>query len=560
MSTNGTIVHTIATVILSTWIATAAAQPPRIPGQPAEDGLAIIKTDTKTGFSNAGWKYDRYTDLPSLDAGKRMIVADLQGPGIIRHIHTTRHHPPELTARGIVLEVYFDDAEQPAVHCPLADFFGDGCNGKSMFFSTPLVECAPWSYNCYLPMPFKKSAKVVLRNDTPQNVMNYSYVEWEPLPTWNKQYGYFHATWKRNTFQLSKDTEIEFFHVDGAGHILGRQLSVATNEPLFHKFNIVMEGNNEIDIDGQPRAIDYLGTEDSFTFSWGFQDTFAGLHAGMPFIAQDSQASLSIYRFHDHQPIRFQKQLTWKINWREERGFTKQANWAARVAADGCWMQYDSVFYWYQDSPSDYEHLPLPPLKARQQTLEKSSVVQVDVDKLLQATPVDAELQNRLNSAEDLKRLNIDGCYAGTHPFWIDTPESRGGHPGNPNPGRRGILAVHAEGPAQPAYIARKVAIPKEPAHVLRLVVSGDPYEKPGISDFVIHVGVHDDSQLHWLASETIDAGTPPSSDNWRKLEYSLEPFAGKTIAIVVKVAYGGQTNNMNEEAFIDEISVVPQE
>ena len=69
----------------------------------------------QTGFVNAGWKYDRYTDLPSLDANKTMPVADLKGPGIIRHIHFTRHHPKELMARGVVLEIWFDDAK----HQPL---------------------------------------------------------------------------------------------------------------------------------------------------------------------------------------------------------------------------------------------------------------------------------------------------------------------------------------------------------------------------------------------------------------------------------------------------------
>ena len=251
-------------------------------GHGTSDNIAVIQNDSTTGFSNAGWKYDRYQDLPSLDAHQRMVVADLTGPGIIRHIHTTRHHPPELTVRGIVLEIYFDDAQEPAVACPLADFFGDGCNGKSMYFSTPWVECAPWSYNCYFPMPFAKRAKVILRNDTDKDVMNYSYVEWEPLEKWSEQLGYFHATWKRRVFQLSKDTEMEFFHVQGSGHILGRQFSVATDEPLFQNFNVVMEGNNEIDIDGRERAVDYLGTEDSFTFSWGFQQTFAGLRGHAP--------------------------------------------------------------------------------------------------------------------------------------------------------------------------------------------------------------------------------------------------------------------------------------
>mgnify|MGYP001133362332 CR=1 FL=1 len=52
-------------------------QPSRIAGVGSD--LAIIKKDASTGFANAGWKYDRYSDLPSLDAGRRMIVADLKG-------------------------------------------------------------------------------------------------------------------------------------------------------------------------------------------------------------------------------------------------------------------------------------------------------------------------------------------------------------------------------------------------------------------------------------------------------------------------------------------------
>ena len=62
------------------WLLVAAtsgsADPPEI---------AVIRPDVQTGFANAGWKYDRYQDLPSLDAHKTMPVADLKGPG---------DHPP----------------------------------------------------------------------------------------------------------------------------------------------------------------------------------------------------------------------------------------------------------------------------------------------------------------------------------------------------------------------------------------------------------------------------------------------------------------------------------
>ncbi|KKK65078.1 hypothetical protein LCGC14_2977760, partial [marine sediment metagenome] len=232
--------------------------------------------------------------------------------------------------------------------CPLADFFGDGCNGDSMYFSSKFIECAPWSYNCYFPMPFKESARVVLRNDTEHDIMDYSFVEWESLPEWNDRLGYFHATYARKSFQLTKDSDESFFEIEGAGHILGRQFSVITDEPLFRAYATVMEGNNEIDIDGRPRAIDYLGTEDSFTFSWGFQETFVGRRVGMTLVEHDDVNRLSIYRFHDHAPIRFNKSLKWHISWQNEKFFTRNPIWPKTVADGGCWVDYATVHYWYQ--------------------------------------------------------------------------------------------------------------------------------------------------------------------------------------------------------------------
>ncbi|HRZ36646.1 MAG TPA: DUF2961 domain-containing protein [Candidatus Paceibacterota bacterium] len=538
---------------------TMSAQQPLGWGMEVGSDLAVLKTNTPTGFANAGWKYDRYQELPSLDAGQRMVVADLQGPGIIRHIHTTRHQDPDLNARGIVLEITFDDAPEPAVVCPLADFFGDGCNGKSMDFSTPLIECAPWSYNCYFPMPFARRARVILHNDTPRDAMNYSYVEWEPLPQWKPELGYFHATWRRSSFQLTKDTKVTFFKTQGQGHLVGRQFSVVTDEPLFRDFNFVMEGNNEVDIDGRERALDYLGTEDSFTFSWGFQTPFAGLRAGMPFIGKGTPAMLSIYRFHDHLPIRFARELTWSINWSQERGFTSRPDWAARVEEDGCWMDYASVFYWYQADPAGYRHEPLPPLASRRVAMLHPNLDPTNLDQVMRSTPLDPRLANRFDRREDLDRCRIVGCYAGTHPFWIDVPEAKGGHPGNPNPGRRGILAVHAQSETVSCHIVRKVALPAETACELRLSVSGDPYEHPGKSDFLMAVGVHDGETLTWFATETINPGSQPADENWRTRTYALRAYAGKTVCLVVKAAYGGPLGICNEEAFFDEISVIAQ-
>jgi hypothetical protein len=332
-------------------------------------GIATLRPEVKSRFSNGGWNYDAYPELAPLKAGKAIAVADLKGPGVIRAFHTTRHSPVNLAARGVVLEITFDNAATPAVQAPLADFFGDGCNGGGMDFTSKYIECPPGSYNCFFPMPFRSHAKVVLRNDTGQDFWNYSFVEWEPLKEWNKELGYFHATFQRKCFQLTPKSDETFFEVKGRGQFVGRQYSVVTEEQYFRELNCVMEGNNGVDIDGEARRFDYLGTEDSFSFSWGFQRTFAGLRAGMTLVQPNGPAKVSMYRFHDVEPIRFNKSLRWHIDWTKEKIFTPSPEWAQALKRGGCWVDYATVHYWYQDMPGGYKHEKLPSVADRQKLI-----------------------------------------------------------------------------------------------------------------------------------------------------------------------------------------------
>lgn len=346
--------------------------------------ITQIKKRNQTGFSNGGWPYDAYPELKTLDANKAITIADIKGPAVITCIHSTQHfclfaanfadlsetERKVIASRGIILEVYYNDVPIPAVRVPLGDFFADGCGGNANHFCSLFVEKAPESYNCFIPMPFEKSARVVLRNETPYNFRNYSFVEYEQIPDWNNSIGYFHATWSRFEFQLSNQTDRHFFHVDGTGHLLGRSWSICTDEPFFKKFRFIMEGNNEIRIDGEesPR-IDYLGTEDSFGFSWGFQKEFSGLYNGMNFIKIDELSNLSqlsIYRFLGLNVIRFNNSLDFRIDWTHEFlnvGKFHKEN-AELLDNGGGWVDYATTYYWYQQSVG-YNHSPLLPLDQR---------------------------------------------------------------------------------------------------------------------------------------------------------------------------------------------------
>lgn len=344
--------------------------------------IAQIKTQNYTGFCNGGWGYDAYPQLETLDAGKSIVIANIKGPAVITCIHMTQHFIDDdglteyerkaISARGIILEIYYNNVSIPAVKVPVGDFFADGCCGMANHFSSLFVEKAPESYNCFIPMPFEKSACILLRNETPYDLMNYSFVEYEQIPSWEDDIGYFHASWSRFAFQLHSRTDRHFFHIDGCGHLIGRAWSICTNEPYFNEFSVIVEGNNEIRIDNEtePR-IDYLGTEDSFGFSWGFSKIFAGPYNGINFVQYDVPYNnrppmLSVYRFYSLNKIRFNKSFDLRIDWSNE--FTnneKVQNKLEELYKSGRgWVDYATTYYWYQQSVG-YEHPPLITLDQR---------------------------------------------------------------------------------------------------------------------------------------------------------------------------------------------------
>ncbi|MFC1737145.1 DUF2961 domain-containing protein [Candidatus Hydrogenedentota bacterium] len=349
--------------------------------------IAAIRNN-RFGMCNGGWNRDAYPELEPLDAGKSITIAEISGPAVITFIHITQHHIREhrrrdgmtdeecnrICARGIILEIYYNDVRVPAVRAPLADFFADGCCGLAEDFSSLYVEKAPGSYNSSIPMPFEGSARVVLRNETEFDINNYSYVEFEKIPSWDGDLGYFHATWKRFAFQLHAETDQHFFHADGRGHLIGRAWSICTDEPFFSGYHFVMEGNNEVRIDGEedPRA-DYLGTECSFGFCWGFPRVFTGLKHGINFVQGEGPSLLSVYRFRDTNAIGFDTSIDWRIDWTNE--WKNNAGFQEKIAAirdsGGVWIDYATTFYWYQDRVG-YEHEDLAPFEERIRTILRS--------------------------------------------------------------------------------------------------------------------------------------------------------------------------------------------
>ena len=139
-----------------------------------------------------GWKINPCIDVPG---SSTVELADITGPGAIQHIWITVH---EKNWRRLVLRVYWDDEEQPSVEVPLGDFFCNGWGVLCEVNSLPIAVNPKGGFNCYWEMPFRKRARVMVENLTPDAAGGFYYQIDYTLTEVPADWAYFHAQWRRN--------------------------------------------------------------------------------------------------------------------------------------------------------------------------------------------------------------------------------------------------------------------------------------------------------------------------------------------------------------------------
>jgi len=210
--------------------------------------------------------------------------------------------------RSLTLAMYWDGAAKPAVLVPLGDFFsishGQMCAFESALFSSPEGR----SFNCVIPMPFRRSARVVLCNQSNKDLAHLFYdIDFEAVKALPKDSMYFHCYWNRqlNT-KLGEDFEI-LPMVKGRGRFLGVNVGVIANPAYENSW--WGEGVVKMYLDGDNRhpTLAGTGTEDYAGTGWGL-GKFAQRYQGCP-VATATNRMWSFYRFHIPDPIFFENDL-----------------------------------------------------------------------------------------------------------------------------------------------------------------------------------------------------------------------------------------------------------
>ena len=336
-------------------------------GEKGKGGMAKIGEGSASEAAadlGQGWKVNPYVKI---EPNQTVTFADIQGPGVIQRIWMTPS--PNSLQRLNILRIYWDGEQTPSVECPAGDFFASGWNIFAQVSSLPICSNPASGFNCYWPMPFRKSCKITMTNIGIERVIIFYQVDYA-LTEVPKDAAYFHAQFRRTNPVPFKQVYTIVDGIKGQGHYVGTYMAWQVNSNGWWgegEIKFYMDGDTEFP------TICGTGTEDYFGGSYCFKagsenlkewwkgkyTTFTTPYAGMPQIIRPNgeyQATtrFGLYRWHIMDPIRFEKDL--KVTMQDLGWYNGLKKYMP--------LQDDisSVAYWYQTEP----HAPFPKLPDRE--------------------------------------------------------------------------------------------------------------------------------------------------------------------------------------------------
>lgn len=258
------------------------------------------------GHENRGAKGHAFETIP---IGQSHVLADIQGAGTIDRIWMTIEDRSPEALRGLKLEIFWDGARAPAVSVPLGDFFLHGAGEMVPMETALLASPEGRSFVSYVPMPFRRSARVVVTNESPRQVNLIFYdINYRRLARQPDDALYFHAWWSRDrATTLGQDFRI-LPRVRGRGRFLGASVTVLTN-PVYNG-TWWGEGEVKIFLDGDRGLASLVGTgaEDYIGTAWG-QGAYVNRYQGAPIATWDGDGRWTFYRWHVPDPIFFASEV-----------------------------------------------------------------------------------------------------------------------------------------------------------------------------------------------------------------------------------------------------------
>ncbi|HOW31269.1 MAG TPA: DUF2961 domain-containing protein [Bacteroidales bacterium] len=341
-----------------------SVSPENLTGEKGKGGMATLENGSAAYNARElgqGWKVNPYVVIKP---GETFTMADIAGPGIIKHIWMT----PAGDYRLSIFRIYWDDEEQPSVESPVGDFFCTawGWDNEPQINSLAVCVNPKNGFNCYWPMPFRKRCRITMQNMSAERLVVYYQVDYSETKVPGDA-AYFHARFNRTNPVAFKEDYTILDGVIGKGQYVGTFIAHGANSPWWWG-----EGEVKFFIDGDTKFPTICGTgeEDYFNGSYCYEERetpdtaidytdFSSPYTGFYHINtghKDNQRRFGEYRWHLTDPIRFDKDLKVTIQcigWQSEGRYLPLTDDMASVA------------YWYQTEP----HSPFQPLPSKEKLM-----------------------------------------------------------------------------------------------------------------------------------------------------------------------------------------------
>jgi hypothetical protein len=347
---------------------TRSISPENPTGAPGMGGRAVSGTGAQAAADlGIGWKVSPSIELA---AGDTATLADVSGPGVIRHFWLTTDRA---VLNRMTLRVYWDSDAEPAIDVPLGAYFCNGWDELALVNSEMVVVAPAGGLNSFWPMPFRAHARVTLHNGSDRTVPVYyqlTYLE-QAVP---RSAGYLHARWRHRNPLGHPAIHTVLDDIPGPGRYVGTYLAIVPNAPGWWG-----EGEMKFYLDGDTEFPTHCGTgtEDYFGGAWNFdmslrpEEAAERNHAGPSEAAQPNTASayrtystqylglvqvlpadqiyqpqqrFGMYRWHVRDPICFDRSLRVTLQglgWRDDGKYLALEQ--AEIATTAWWYQHRSV-------------------------------------------------------------------------------------------------------------------------------------------------------------------------------------------------------------------------
>jgi hypothetical protein len=333
--------------------------------------MAALRDETTRQLTT--FNLERKSKTIPVPRGQRVTVGEAEGEGFIAQFWLTfpgwfwQHWNTaapinQSILKTLILRIYWEGEEAPAVAAPVGDLFGSGLCQMSSFASL-YFGTSSGGFFCKWPMPFRKGFRIELENrDAEIDTIVFCNVLYQlaPLPD---SVGYFHAGF--NTGRNEGPDPIHITEVEGRGHYVGCQLYTQGEEQSYLSFLEAPE-YVYLDEDWETPRIVGTGLEDYFLGGWYFREgVFSGPLHGVP-VKDTLNASVAMYRTHEADAIHFRQRFRFSfVNpWAPERLKPFAFSSVAYLYLDrpgGSWAPIpavDQLLCWYRIKDSD--HLSVP--------------------------------------------------------------------------------------------------------------------------------------------------------------------------------------------------------